>query len=113
MLLVPCAKKEDITKLFVAVEKKKSIHELSDDTDSMTDHLAKCNFHTESKEDSEFSLLDQDHEQMWMATLNVNEHPTTFKLDIGAAVSVISNNEPRMKGTNRQKADKILRGPGG
>ena len=78
---------------------KKSIHDLSDDTESMTDHFAECNFHTESKEDSEFFMgsLDQEYEEMWTATLNVNEHPTTFKL----------------KGITLQKADKILRGPGG
>ena len=92
-----------------------SIHELFGDTDSMTDHFAECNFHTENKEYSKFFLesLDQEYGEMWTATLNVNEHPTTFKLDTGAAVSVISSNEPWLKGISLQKADKILRGPGG
>ena len=54
--------------------RNKSIHELYDDIDSMTDHFAECNFHTENKEDSEFFLgsLDQKYEEMWTATLNVN-----------------------------------------
>ena len=93
MLLVPCAKKkEDITKLFVAVEERNPYMTYLMTLESMTDHFAECNFHTESKEDS--WTLDQEYEEMWTATLNVNEHPTTIKLDTGAAVSVISSNEP-------------------
>ena len=95
--------------------RNKSIHKLFDDTDTLSDHLAECNFHMENKEDSEFFLgsLEQDYEEMWTATLKVNGHPTTFKLDTGAAVSVINSNEPWLKGITLQKADKILCGPGG
>ena len=95
--------------------RNKSIHELFNDTDSMSDHFAECNFHMENKEDSEFFLgsLEQEYDEMRTATLKVNGHPTTFKLDTGAAVSVISSNEPWLKGITLQKADKILRGPGG
>ena len=62
----------------------------------MSDHFAECNFHMENKEVSEFFLgsLDQEYEEMWTATLKFNGHPTSFKLDTGAAVSVISSNEP-------------------
>ena len=49
----------------------------------------------------------------WTATLSVDGHPTVFKLDTGASVSVISSKEPWLQGQQLQPSRKILRGPGG
>ena len=81
----------------------KTVHQVSD---------------TESEEDLAAHFLgsvDQDFEfdSYWTATLSVDGHPTVFKLDTGASVSVISSKEPWLQGQQLQPSRKILRGPGG
>jgi len=49
----------------------------------------------------------------WKAEIEVNGHPTTFKLDTGAGVSVLSEKEPWLQSQPIKKTDQILRGPGG
>ncbi|GFO47141.1 Pol polyprotein [Plakobranchus ocellatus] len=46
----------------------------------------------------------------WTAELHVDGYPSTFKLDTGAAVSVVG--EDFADGRDLQPSDKILRGPG-
>ena len=57
--------------------------------------------------------IDQDLENQWTATITVNGHPTQFKLDTGASVSVIKSGESCLQGRPLQHSNKILRGPGG
>ena len=73
---------------------------------------------TESEEDLAAHFLgsvDQDFEfdNYWIATISVDGHPTVFKLDTGASVSVISSKEPWLQGQQLQPSRKIMRGPGG
>ena len=45
--------------------------------------------------------------------MKVDGHETHFKLDTGAAVSVVSDKEPWLKDHQLTKSQQILRGPGG
>ena len=49
----------------------------------------------------------------WTAQVNVNGHSTCFKLDTGAAVSVISDKEPWLANQQLVKTQQVLKGPGG
>ncbi|KAL9987015.1 hypothetical protein ACROYT_G001249 [Oculina patagonica] len=45
--------------------------------------------------------------------LRVDGHETHFKLDTGAAVSIVSDQEPWLEDNQLKKSQQILRGPGG
>ena len=47
------------------------------------------------------------------AEIEVNGHPTTFKLETGAAVSCLSDKELWLQAQLIKKTDQVLRGPGG
>jgi len=47
------------------------------------------------------------------AIVKVDGHETHFKLDTGAAVSIVSDKEPWLKDHQLTKSQQILRGPGG
>ena len=49
----------------------------------------------------------------WTAIVKVDGHETHFKLDTGAAVSIVSDKEPWLKDHQLTKSQQILRGPGG
>ena len=49
----------------------------------------------------------------WTAVVKVDGHETHFKLDTGAAVSIVSDQEPWLKDNQLKKSQQILRGPGG
>ena len=49
----------------------------------------------------------------WTPIVKVDGHETHFKLDNGAAVSVVSDKEPWLKDHQLTKSQQILRGPGG
>ncbi|KAK2552552.1 hypothetical protein P5673_026407 [Acropora cervicornis] len=49
----------------------------------------------------------------WTAIVKVDCHETHFKLDTGAAVSIVSDKEPWLKDYQLTKSQQILRGPGG
>ena len=51
--------------------------------------------------------------EYWRAKVDVNDNPTVFKLDTGAAVSVISDQEPWVHSQQLTKSKQGLRGPGG
>ncbi|EDO46126.1 predicted protein [Nematostella vectensis] len=51
--------------------------------------------------------------EYWKAEIEVNGQPITFKLDNGAAVSVISDQEPLINSYELVKPKEVLRGPGG
>ena len=48
----------------------------------------------------------------WNADISVNGHNTRFKLDTGATVSVVSDNEPWLSGLTLISTSQSLRGPG-
>ncbi|GFO17406.1 Pol polyprotein, partial [Plakobranchus ocellatus] len=56
------------------------------------------------------SVQDLGQVDAWTAELHVDGYPSTFKLDTGAAVSVVG--EDYADGRDLQPSDKILRGPG-
>ncbi|GFN90987.1 Pol polyprotein [Plakobranchus ocellatus] len=56
------------------------------------------------------SVQDLGQVDAWIAELHVDGYPSTFKLDTGAAVSVVG--EDFADGRGLQPSDKILRGPG-
>ena len=49
----------------------------------------------------------------WTAFVKVDGHKTHFKLDTGAAVSIVSDEEPWLKAHQLMILQQILRGPGG
>lgn len=49
----------------------------------------------------------------WTAIVKVDGHETHFKLDTGAAVSIVSDKEPWLKDHQLMKLQQILRGSGG
>ena len=49
----------------------------------------------------------------WTAIVKVDGHETHFKLDTGAAVSIVSDKKPWLKNHQLTKSQQILRGPGG
>ena len=49
----------------------------------------------------------------WTAVVTVDGHETCFKLDTGAAVSIVSDKELWLKDQQLSNTDQILRGPGG
>ena len=49
----------------------------------------------------------------WTAIVKVDGHETQFKLDTGAAVSIVSDKEPWLKDHQLTKSHQNLRGPGG
>jgi len=49
----------------------------------------------------------------WTTIVKVDDHETHFKLDTGAAVSIVSDMEPWLKNHQLTKSQQILRGPGG
>ena len=49
----------------------------------------------------------------WTAIVKVDGHETHFKLDTGAAVSIVSDKEPWLKDYQLTKSQQILRGLGG
>ena len=49
----------------------------------------------------------------WTAIVKVDVHKTHFKLDTGAAVSIVSDKEPWLKDYQLTKSQQILRGRGG
>ena len=49
----------------------------------------------------------------WQSTIKVNGTQTKFKLDTGAAVSVVSDNEPWVKNHPLKSPTQTLKGPGG
>ena len=49
----------------------------------------------------------------WTAIVKVDGHETHFKLDTGAAVSIVSDKEPWLKNHQLTKSQQILRGPRG
>ena len=53
-----------------------------------------------------------DNDEHWTASVEVDGHSTSFKLDTGAAVSVVSDREPWLASADLQSSNKIMRGPG-
>ena len=53
-----------------------------------------------------------DNDEHWTASVEVDGHSTSFKLDTGAAVSVVSDREPWLASADLQSSNTILRGPG-
>ena len=53
-----------------------------------------------------------DDADAWNVTISVNGHPTTFKLDSGAAVTVIGDQTPWLRDVKLRQSDKTLRGAG-
>ena len=53
-----------------------------------------------------------DNDEHWTASVEVDGHSMSFKLDTGAAVSVVSDREPWLASADLQSSNKILRGPG-
>ena len=51
--------------------------------------------------------------EYWKANIHVNSNPTSFKLDTGASVTVISDKEHWLQKENLEKPRQFLRGPGG
>ena len=49
----------------------------------------------------------------WTTSVKVDGHETHFKLDTGAAVSIVSDKESWLKDHQLTKSQQILRGPGG
>ena len=70
---------------------------------------------SDSEDDTAHFLgsINQGFNDHWTATLSVNGHPTVFKLDTGASVSVVCSSEPWLQGQSLQPSKKILCGPGG
>eukprot|EP00745_Piridium_sociabile_P020652 TRINITY_DN31884_c0_g2_i1.p2 TRINITY_DN31884_c0_g2~~TRINITY_DN31884_c0_g2_i1.p2 ORF type:complete len:131 (+),score=22.88 TRINITY_DN31884_c0_g2_i1:417-809(+) len=57
--------------------------------------------------------VDNCSDDQWTAMIQVNGHPSAFKLDTEASVSVIDSSEPWLKQKRLQRPNKVLRGPGG
>ena len=53
-----------------------------------------------------------DNDEHWTASVEVDGHSTSFKLDTGAAVTVVSDREPWLASADLQSSNTILRGPG-
>ena len=74
----------------------KTVHQVSD-IESKEDHTA----HFLRSVDQDFQF-----DNYWTVTLSIDGHPTVFKLDTGASVSVISSSELRLQGQQLQPSKK-------
>lgn len=57
-------------------------------------------------------LDEVDESEAWNVTIAVNGHPTMFKLDSGAAVTVLGDHTPWLRKVQLRQSDKTLRGAG-
>ena len=67
-------------------------------------------------EEVEFPFLDEVYSSeadFWTAIVKVDSHETHFKLDTGAAVSIVNDKKPRLKDHQLTKSQQILRDQGG